>query len=286
VGCSVSALRRAETGERRPSGQLAELLANGLQLPAEARPVFTRVARGQLGAERLPAITSPTLKPAPLARPARPVRDRLPVHPTPLIGRERELAQLRQLLADPACRLLTLTCPGGIGKTRLAISAAREVAEAFAEGVAFVPLAPLTSARFIVPAMADALGCTFSGPAEPRLQLLHYLRDKRLLLLLDNAEHLLAEAVAERLAELREQAPRLTLLVTSREVQHLQAEWVFEVQSLPVQPRARPSTKAARWSSSCSARAAHTSALTPRPRTMRRWFTSASWLRAVRCGQV
>jgi predicted ATPase len=238
-------LRKLETGERRPSAQVAALLANGLELPPEVRPTLVKVARGLLGVDRLPP-------PFPSDRPGQPAavpaiqarRVNLPVHATPLVGRQAELAELGRLLADPACRLLTLTGPGGVGKTRLAIRAAREAAEGFADGVAFVPLAPLTLASFLVPAIAEAIGFSFSGPAQPQTQLRHYLLDKHLLLVLDNVEHLLADGAAEQLAALGERAPGVVLLVTSREVVGLQAEWVFEVQGLPI-PAELPSADVA-----------------------------------------
>src|SRR5512135_1614073 len=112
VGCSISALRKMEDGERRPSAQIAELLANCLDIPPEERPIFVRVARGELSVDRLHPRTAPS--PTPTVSPPKP---NLPVFPTPLIGREHELEQITQLLADPQCRLLTLTGPGGIGKT-------------------------------------------------------------------------------------------------------------------------------------------------------------------------
>jgi predicted ATPase/Flp pilus assembly protein TadD len=228
-------LRKLETGERRASVQVAELLANGLELPPEARPMFVKVARGFLGVERLPPPLpgDPPGHPVPVPVPVVP-RVNLPVHATPLIGRQAELAELGRLLSDPTCRVITLTGPGGVGKTRLAISAAREAAESFSDGVALVPLAPLTLASFLIPAIAEAIGFSFSGPAQPQTQLGHYLRDKHLLLVLDNVEHLLADGAAEHLAALSEQASGVVLLVTSREVVGLQAECVFEVQGLPV----------------------------------------------------
>jgi predicted ATPase/DNA-binding XRE family transcriptional regulator/Tfp pilus assembly protein PilF len=234
VDCSVSALRKIEAGDRRPSVQIAQLLANALDLPPAARATSVQVARGELSLERLPLADWHSSATAQAPSPSRAPSDRLPTNPTPLIGRQAELAELVRLLADPQCRLLTLVGPGGVGKTRLAIRAARLSTEAYADGAAFVPLAPLTAASFIVPAVAQALGHAFTGPMEPQAQLLHFLRDKQLLLVLDNIEHLLAAGVADVLTDLLECASGIKLLVTSREVLNLQAEWTFEVQGLPV----------------------------------------------------
>ncbi len=233
VGCSVSALRKIETGERRPSRQIAELLANSLELSPEMGPIFVKAARGELGVERLPA-PGPTAG-APRSAPSAPPRlgqRGLPVEATPLVGRQKELADLLSLLADPTCRLVTLAGPGGVGKTRLALSAARCLEPDLPDGAAFVALAPLTSVRFVVPAIAEALGFGFSGPANPQDQLFAHLRDSRMLLVLDNFEHLLADDAAELVVELLQAAPALKLLVTSREVLNVQAEWVYVVPGL------------------------------------------------------
>jgi predicted ATPase/transcriptional regulator with XRE-family HTH domain len=233
VGCSVSHLRKIEADERRPSRQIAELLARCVEIPPEERPTFVQVARGVDRVERLrgPQAGLEVARSRPVPRP---IVSNLPIPPTPLIGREPELAALARLLGDPQCRLLTLVGPGGIGKTRLAIEAAAGQQELFADGVYYVPLVSVTLPQFIVPAIADAVGFEFSGPVDSHVQLLNYLRRKSLLLLLDNLEHLLEAGV--RLAQLLQQAPGVKLLVTSRERLDLHGEWQFEIQGLPVPP--------------------------------------------------
>lgn len=232
AGCSVFALRKIEAGDRRPSKQLAGLLARALDIPSEDQSTFIRVARGELNLERLQpphpsyATIFPT-KPATLIS-----QTNLPVPPNPLIGRENELTMLESLLADPKCRLLTLVGPGGIGKTRLGIEIATRIQESYSAGVCFVPLASLSSPTFLVQGIADSLGLTFQGQTEPKSQLLIHLRDKQILLVMDNVEHLL-EGVGF-FTEMLNSAPDLKLLVTSRERLNLLGEWVFEIQGLPV----------------------------------------------------
>lgn len=232
AGCSVSALRKIEADERRPSRQLAELLAGCLRINPEDHAPFLDAARGVRRVERLGApVPHAMRRPAPLPPLPAPVW-RLPAPATPLIGREAELAILAHLLSNTSCRLLTLVGPGGIGKTRLALEAACLQWDAFADGVFMAPLAATSSHEFMASAIAQALGLTFSGPAPPRNQLVNYLSHQQALLLLDNLEHLL-EGV-DLIAEMLEKAPGLKLLATSRERLGLQREWVFEVQGLPV----------------------------------------------------
>ena len=117
--------------------------------------------------------------------------DTLPLDPIPFIGRDQELATLAKLLANRQCRLLTLLGPGGVGKTRLALQAAREAHTVFADGATFVALAPLSAAATIVSTVAAALGFTPDDHAAQQAQLLAYLRRREILLILDNIEHLL-----------------------------------------------------------------------------------------------
>ncbi len=230
AGCSVSAFRKIESGERRPSKQLARLLGKALEIPSEDLETFVRVARGELNLERL---SSPSLTPASESRVLpQPPATNLPITSTPLIGREPELTAIDNLLHDPECRVLTIFGPGGIGKTHLAIEVAYLHKDLLPDGACFVSLASLSSPTYLVPAIADALGFSFQGQVEPRTQLLNDLSSKRILLVLDNAEHLL-EGV-ELFVEILECGPEVKLLVTSRERLNIQGEWVFEIQGLPV----------------------------------------------------
>jgi predicted ATPase/transcriptional regulator with XRE-family HTH domain/Tfp pilus assembly protein PilF len=256
VGCSIETVSKIERGERRPSKQVAERMAQVLNLPPEERASFIRAARipsrvvderesqepGIQGKEIAPQSISlnPPL-PVSSAPPAPRGPAPLPVPPTPFVGRQGELSTLAALLADPACRLLTLTGPGGIGKTRLALEAAARHTAEYADGVAFVPLAAVVSAELLAPAIADAVAFTFYGPTDFTGQLLGYLRDRSLLLVLDNMEHLIdvGDALWALLADIGQQAPGVKLLVTSRERLNLQGEWVVELVGLPAPPNER-----------------------------------------------
>lgn len=154
----------------------------------------------------------------------------LPHATAPFVNRVREIDEITQRLNDPNCRLLTLVGPGGIGKTRLASQVAAACADQFDDGVYFVPLQPLDTPDFIASAIADALRFPFSSGSDPQQQLRQYLREKTLLLLLDNFEHLLDGA--ELLTDILAAAPDVKLLVTSREVLNLQEEWRYSVSGL------------------------------------------------------
>ena len=154
----------------------------------------------------------------------------LPAPLTPFVGREAELADLRQRLDDPDCRLLTLVGPGGIGKTRLALEAARAHLADFPDGVFQVRLVGLASPQSIVPTVAAALGLRFGGRREPKRQLTDYLRGRTVLLLLDNYEHLLEGAGL--VVDILRAAPKLKVLVTSRERLNVKGEHLLSVDGM------------------------------------------------------
>lgn len=171
-----------------------------------------------------------------------PTPHNLPLQPTPFVGRERELADVAQRLANPACRLLTLIGPGGIGKTRLALEAAARFLsdERFPGGIFFVPLAAVDAGDLLVSAIADPLVIVFQSGADSKTQLLDYLggQGRAMLLVLDNFEQLLDGAVL--LAEILQRAPAVKLLVTSRERLNLVTEWLFDLQGLPFPMQFQP----------------------------------------------
>lgn len=190
----------------------------GILPDAETQTLYSRILAGAPGDEENRVATSSG------------DNNNLPTHATPFVGREDELRQIAERLENPDRRLLTLLGPGGIGKSRLALSAAANQIRAFEDGVYFVPMAPVADSNLIISAIAQALSLPLSGKEEEEQQLLRYLTDKEMLLVMDNYEHLLmGTGILLRIIEL---APRVSLLVTSRERLNLQGESVLEVSGL------------------------------------------------------
>jgi predicted ATPase/DNA-binding SARP family transcriptional activator len=169
-------------------------------------------------------------------RPAVPRRIALPAQPTPFIGRVKELADIEQSLQGT--RLLSLIGPGGIGKTRLAIKTAEIAASEMKHGCFFVSLVPISSTDMLIQRIAEALGFPLATHEDPKQQLLRYLSDKQLLLLLDNFEHLL-EAV-KLVSEILQAAPEVKILATSHEKLNLQGETAIFVSGMTVPDLADP----------------------------------------------
>jgi predicted ATPase len=165
-------------------------------------------------------------------------RHNLPVQATPFVGREAELTELARLLADPDVRLLTILGVGGIGKTRLSLEVGAAQLNNYPNGVYFVPLAPLDSSEAIVPAIAQALGFSFYERGEPRQQLLDYLREKSMLLILDNFEHLLNGAIL--VTEILQAAPRVKILCTTRTRLDIPGEQLFHLEGMEFPARETP----------------------------------------------
>lgn len=232
VGCATQTIRKIESGQRRPSFHMAERIAQVLRLNPEEHTLWMRAARNLEQPDSAELAHEVARQPV-----QRPVLPTLPTYLMPFVGREHELSDIARLLATPGCRLVTVLGPGGIGKTRLVVEVARTIA-GFPDGIFFIPLAPVSSALAIGSTISDVLGLASSGAADPFAHLLNHLRDKRLLLILDNLEHLLDQhgVTLGLLSQLLTQAQGVTLLVTTRERLQLQAEWVLEIAGLPAPP--------------------------------------------------
>ena len=229
VGCSFKTIEKIESGERRPSRQVAELLAAELGVPADEREAFVRYARlaGQYGR------TTAEPAPSPDTSPWRAFLygfTNLPALPVALIGREKDLEAVCGLLRREGVRLVTLVGAPGIGKTSLAVEAAGALLGSFEDGVFFVGLAPITDPGLVAGAVATALGVTQSGNRPVEDALVDHLREKRLLLVLDNFEQVAGAAplVADLLAGCR----WLKVLATSRQPLHLRGERQYAVPPL------------------------------------------------------
>jgi predicted ATPase/DNA-binding CsgD family transcriptional regulator len=196
---------------------------------------YVRQVYNKLGANNREEATARGRQLGLLATAARPGHN-LPAQPTPFVGRQSELAALDRYLTDPTIHLITISAIGGMGKTRLALAAASAQANSqqqphpFAHGVYFVSLADLESANRLAPAMAAAIGFGFYEGSEPEAQLLRYMSQKAMLMVLDNFDQVAASL--NLVNEIRQTAPAVKLLVTSRTRLNLQGEQLFPISGL------------------------------------------------------
>ena len=225
AGLTAKAVSALERGERkRPYPHTVRSLAEALELSDEQRATLLAAVPNR--STEAPALPATSVKEQPSAMPSA-----APSAPhTSLVGRERELSEIEGFLEQ--VRLLTLTGTGGVGKTRLALEAARRADVLFPEGVAFIGLAPLIDAALVIPTIAQTLGLREIEGRSAREALYAYLKDKRLLLVLDNLEHLL-EVVPEVIS-LLEGCPDLTVLATSRAPLRVRGEQEYPVGPLGV----------------------------------------------------
>src|ERR671938_1122982 len=219
AGITAKAVGALERGERRqPWPETVRRLATALGLSEDVRAAFLAAVSRQ-----------------PVAAPLPTPQWRLPAPLTPLVGRRREVAEVRRLLAE--ARLVTLTGVGGTGKTRLALEAARESREAFPGGTLFVDLAPVADPRLVPPTLEHALGAQQHPGATPAERMVRFLGERRVLLVLDNLEHVLEAAPV--VTALLSRAPELRVLATSRVLLHLSGEHEYRVPPLSL-PSAGP----------------------------------------------
>lgn len=224
VGCSIATLRKWENGGRRPSKQVAERLAVCLQLTVDDLPSFIPFARGTVEAATLQThyqTTSPLKK--------------LSIKPpdisiTPLIGRDDDIDHICTLIQAHHVRLVTLIGPPGVGKTRLSLEITQQMTDQFPDGVAFVPLAAIPEPAMLISAIAQTLGITEKNRQSIQTTITNTLRDQRLLLVLDNFEHLIEAATI--IHALLTEVHQITVLVTSRVPLRISGEYEYSVPPL------------------------------------------------------
>jgi predicted ATPase/DNA-binding XRE family transcriptional regulator len=213
---TISDLERGVS--RAPRADTLTLLVKALDLSPEQHVLLETAARQNPDAVE----DAPTLTPPP---------SKLPLPLTSFFGREREATAVRDFLHREDTRLVTLTGPGGVGKTRLSLHVAAQLGNAFPDGVIAIDLAPITDRDGVCQAIGRALG-TFDEPRTTLTRVNEFLGQKQLLLLLDNFEHLLA--VAPLVTEMLRGCPRLKVLATSRASLRVSGEQEFPVPPLPV----------------------------------------------------
>jgi predicted ATPase/Tfp pilus assembly protein PilF/DNA-binding XRE family transcriptional regulator len=227
-----------ERGARLPQPDTVRRLAAALALSPEQRAALVAASQAPQQDRQLAAGTADP--PAEARRPA------LPLPPTPLIGREQVVSAITALLGREEVRLLTLTGPGGVGKTRLALAVADRLHGAYADGVCLVNLAAIADHPLVTSGVAQALAVRETGGQLLQDGVIAYLRERQLLLVVDNFEHVLP--AAPLLADLLAACPQLRVLATSRATLHVRGEHEYAVPPLalpePVAPRCQTAAPA------------------------------------------
>src|SRR5215204_3848317 len=232
-------LSAAHGGQVLLSLPTQELVRDQLPVGTSLRDLGEHRLKDLFRPERVFQVVSPDLPSEfPPLRTLDAYHNNLPLQPTPLLGREKEVSEVCDLLRGEATRLLTLTGPGGIGKTRLALQAAADLLDDFPDGTFFAQLATLTEAELFFSAVAETLGVRETGEQPLDESLKDYLQERRLLLLLDNFEQVLGAAPA--VTQLLAGAPGLKVLATSRAPLGLYGEHVFPVPPLALPDLRRP----------------------------------------------
>jgi predicted ATPase/transcriptional regulator with XRE-family HTH domain len=233
INCSISSLRKMEAEERRPSAEVIERLADIFRVPQQERKAFQRFTRGDWH-----AISSADQEDSPWCVASSPTetqiesvtsRHNLPLQLTSFIGRTKEQADVIELLAKH--RLVSLVGTGGIGKTRLSLEVGYAVIDTFPNGLWCIELAPLSDPALIPQAIASALGLIEQANRPSQTILIDFLKDRKVLLILDNCEHLI-QACARLTEALLQVCPDLNILTTSREALNVPGEIVYLVPSL------------------------------------------------------
>jgi predicted ATPase/DNA-binding XRE family transcriptional regulator len=231
VGCASITIQKIEANRRRPSKQMAKLLAEHLKIPTELHQEFVRFSRGTSSAHRF--VARYELARQTVSGLSQHQFTSIPSPPTTLIGRDEDVAAARKRLLDADTRLLTILGPPGVGKTRLAIQVASSLRDEFYNGVYFISLAPVNNPNLVAATIAQMIGVNRIGALSFENRLKEYLRDKHMLLVLDNFEQVVG--ASPFVAELLYACPWVSILVTSRLPLSIRGEHQF-----PLSPLALP----------------------------------------------